>query len=362
MSKRNINIPNRKLEEFSDLAINSTIDNITNSSKEEFNNKQKEISNYPNNNNNNDFISINEDIADDSKNINDNENIESLYEQLIKANEAIQLLNQENFDLKQVIENKDSIISEYEETFRKTTQKMLNIQKINENLKNEVHILKQNNYEYQKNKDIKNIDNLNNNQYLLNSINDIKNNLGIIEENYIQKISEKEDIINKLNYDLQINYDYKNQVNNLLNQIYCENNDLKTKICCLLKEKEILLNEKEKDHNEIIKLNEILKNIDYFKNNNIISELKKENKEKENNYINMLKNQEKEYILQISTLQRAIVEREKEIEVLKEKYQDIIMKLNIDNESLRNKIYSIENLPIKNKNQLICDNNIKNKS
>ena len=191
MSKKYENIPSRKLEDFSDLAINSTKDNKNNSSKEEFNTKQKEILNYPNNNNNNnDYISINENNTDDSKNINDNDNIESLYEQLIKANEAIQILNQENFNLKQVIENKDSIISEYEETFRKTAQKMLNFQKINENLKNEINFLKQkqNNYEIQQNKEIESIDNLNNNQYLLNSINDIKNNLGIIEDNYIQKI------------------------------------------------------------------------------------------------------------------------------------------------------------------------------
>ena len=171
---------------------------------------------------------------------------------------------------------------------------------------------------------------------------------------------EKENIINQLNYDLQINNDYKNQINNILNQICCENNILKTKICCLVKEKEILLNEKEKEHNEIIKLNEILNNNDYVRSNDIINDLKKEIEEKENNYENILKNQEKEFILQISKLHRAIVEREKEIDELKEKYQNIIMKLNLDIESLRSKLNYVENLPLKNNIKLIYDdkNNI----
>ena len=341
MSKNDDIIHHRKLEDLSDFGINSTKGYADYSSKDKLINKQKKILNYPNNNNNEDNINSINNSLDNSKNTND---LESIYEQLIQANEVIQILNQENFNLKQTIENKDSIISEYEETFRKTAEKLINFQKINENLKKEINILRNNNkYNYGKEKE-----NFDNNQYLLDSINDIKNNLGVIEDNYNIKIMEKENIINQLNYNLQINKDYKNQINNILNQIVCENNILKTKICCLVKEKEILLNEKEKEHNEIIKLNEILNNTDYVRSNDIINDLKKEIEEKEINYENILKNQEKEYILQISKLHRAIVEREKEIDELKEKYQNIIMKLNLDIESLRCKLNYVENLPLKN--------------
>ena len=102
------------------------------------------------------------------------------------------------------------------------------------------------------------IENINNSQYLLESINDIKNNIGMIEDNYEQKIIEREDIINQLNYNLQLNNDYKMKVNHYLDSIYSENDYLKIQICVLLKEKDILLNQKEKDHNEIIRLNKIL--------------------------------------------------------------------------------------------------------
>ena len=346
-------IHHRKLEDLSNFGINSSKGNVDYSSKEELINKQKEILNNSNNINNEDNINSINNSLNNSKNTN---NLESIYEQLIQANEVIQILNQENFNLKQTIENKDSIISEYEETFRKTAEKLINFQKINENLKNEINILKKNNnYNYGKDKE-----KFDNNQYLLDSINDIKNNLGVIEDNYNIKITEKNNIINQLNYDLQINSNYKNQINNILNQVCCENNILKTKICCLVKEKEILLNEKEKEHNEIIKLNEILNNNDYVRSNDIINDLKKEIEEKENNYENILKNQEKEFILQISKLHRAIVEREKEIDELKEKYQNIIMKLNLDIESLRSKLNYVENLPLKNNIKLIYDdkNNI----
>lgn len=356
MSENNGNINYRKLEDLTDFAANSEKEDIIiPSSKEEIAYDAKESLNYRDNNNNNDNLNIIKNNTNTDNLNNTNDNLESLYEKLIEANDALQTLNQENYNLKQVIENKDAIIADYEDTFRKTAEKLINFQKINENLKNEIRTLKQNNYNSEKDKEN---EIHNNNQYFLDSINEIKNNLSLIEDNYNQKINEKEDIINKLNYDLQINCDYKNHIDNAMNQICYENNILKSKICCLLKEKEILLNEKEKEHEEIIKLNEILKNIDYVKDNNYISELKDELKEKENNFKNMLKNQEKEYVLQISNLHRAIAEREKEIDILKEKYQDIIRKLNLDIESLRKKINSIENLPCKNNFQLICcDNN-----
>ena len=334
MSKKEDFIPHRKLDDFSDLGINSTRDNII-SSKEDF------INNQSNNNTRN----IN-DIDDNSHKT--DTNLESLYEQLIQANERIQFLNQENFNLKQIIENKDSIISEYEETLGETADKMIKLQNINENLKSELDMIKLNNNENE---------NIPNNQYLLDSINDIKYNLDLIENNYNQKIIEKENIINDLNYNLQMNNNYNNQTNDILNSIYSENNMLKNKINCLLKEKEILMDEKEKNHNEIIKLQEIINSSDYLKNSNLVKELEIEYQEKENNYINMLKNQEKEYILQISNLHNVVIEREKEIDNLKEKYQNVIMKLNIDNESLRNKLNCIENLPIKNNIGLIYDNN-----
>ena len=345
MSKKDDYIQNRKLEEFSDLGINSTRDNIYNSSKEEsrkdyimdYNERSLQKNNYSYKRNIN--IEANENPTSNSKK--ETEPPQSLYEQLVQANEAKQSLHHENFNLKQVIKNKDSIIYEYEETIKKAAEKIIKLQKINEKLKRQLKVEKQNTNAYE-------IENINNNQYLLESINDIKNNIGMIEDNFEQKIIEREDIINQLNYDLQLNNDYKMKVNQYLNSVYSENDYLKTQICCLLKEKEILLNQKEKDHNEIIRLNKILLDNPNDKNIIKVDKIKKEYEEKERQLIFEVNNKEKEFVLQSSNLHRAIVEREKEIDDIKEKYQDVIMKLELEIEGLKHRLNAIENAPIKN--------------
>jgi hypothetical protein len=359
MSKKEDFIHHRKLEELSDLGTNPIRDDFIPNANE---NLQQEAINEPKEiiqNNENENENINENINEKNINIISNNNnnnnnsntiedLESIYDQLLRANERIQFLNQEVFNLKQVIDNKDSIIAEYESTLQDTTEKMIRLQDYNDVLKNKLNSIQQNNYGYEK-------DNINNNQYFIDSINDIKNNLGLIQDDYNQKIMEKEEIIHKLNYDLEQSHDIRIQINNILNSIYNQNEILNTKLSCLLKEKEILLNEKEKDHNEIIRLNEILINSENVKNINDFDNLKKNYEEKENKYIIMLKDQEQKYVEEISNLHRYIVEREKEIENLKEKYQDVITKINLDNERLRNKINYIENLPISNRDQLIID-------
>ena len=112
MSKKDDFIQYRKLEEFSDLGVNSTRDNIYNSSKEEskkdyiidHNERSLPKNNYKRNIN----IETNENPTIDSKK--ETETTQPLYEQLAQANEKIQSLHQDNFNLKQVIQNKDSII------------------------------------------------------------------------------------------------------------------------------------------------------------------------------------------------------------------------------------------------------------
>ena len=139
MSKKDDSSHYRKLEDLSDLGVNSTRDNIIYSSKagskKENTHEQNDLltnqnknnveENLNTNNNNNSYINTKSTI----------ENLESIYEQLIHANERIQFLNQEVFNLKQVIENKDAIIAEYESTLHQTTEKMVKLQQINENLK-----------------------------------------------------------------------------------------------------------------------------------------------------------------------------------------------------------------------------------
>ena len=340
MSKKKF-IHYRKLEDLSDIGINSTKDNnIFNSSKEESKKDltlSTELDINTERNNSNPNITTNENITENSKKT--NEITESMYDQLILAKRKIQFLSQENYTLKQVIVNKDLIISEYEETLKETAEKMIKLQKINEQLNNELNLMSLNNSMFQ-NENI----NINNNQYLLDSLKDIKNNIGLIENNYNQKLIEREELINQLNYDLQINNDYKKKINSYLNSIYDENNYLNTQICCLLKEKEILLAEKEKEHNEIIRLNELLNNKPDEKRNFITNEIKKEYEEKEIKLENMLKKQEKEFVQQISNLHRCIIEREKEIDNIKEKYQDTVMKLNLEIEDLKLKLDSFKNL------------------
>ena len=186
------------------------------------------------------------------------------------------------------------------------------------------------------------------NRYLLESVNSLKLQLNCIANDYNKKINEKDYLIGKLNFDLQKSYEIYNSLNqdmeNNLKFLEKENNGLKTKINMLSNEKDILLDEREKNHNEIISLRD--KIINYTNGQNIANI--KDLESKQNEFYSKFQNKEKKYIEDILKLHQAIVKREEEIDSLKEKYNEIVRNLQIENEGLKKRVNNIKYAPEKN--------------
>ena len=91
-------------------------------------------------NNSNSNIDINFDLLK----TNTNEKILQLNEELSNSKEKIKNLSKENKSLKKIIDDKDKLISEFEEVVLKSKEKFNKLQKINNALKEEVIILKNN--------------------------------------------------------------------------------------------------------------------------------------------------------------------------------------------------------------------------
>ena len=234
--------------------------------------------------------------------------------QLFMSLDKIKYLTQENLSLKQIIKNKDKIISDFEHLSKQFKEKFLKMDKINDFLKNKL---------LNKNEKI-NI-NSNNVKDLIETFNNIKEDLNKIEKDYNQKLKEKDEIIEKMKTELfYIHNEYKNlssvleEMNKyILNSDY---NELKNKINDLMKENEFLEKQNENREKRIIDLQK--KNEQFF------------NEEKDiNSNINMgadddlivtFKNQENEYVKTITMLQNRIIDKDKEIQMIKEEFNKII--------------------------------------
>ena len=234
--------------------------------------------------------------------------------QLFMSLEKVKYLTHENLSLKQIIKNKDKIISDFEQLSKQFKEKFLKMDKINDFLKNKL---------LNKNEKI-NI-NSNNVKELIDSFNNIKEDLNKIENDYNQKLKEKDEIIEKMNTELlYIHNEYKN-LSNILEEMnkYIMNsdyNELKNKINDLMKQNEFLEKQNENREKRIIDLQK--KNEQFF------------NEEKDiNSNINMganddlivtFKNQENEYVKTITMLQNRIIDKDKEIQMIKEEFKKII--------------------------------------
>ena len=187
------------------------------------------------------------------------------------------------------------------------------------------------------------------NRYLLQSVSELKIQLNSIENDYNNKIAEKELTISKLNNELKKSYEINNSLNedmkNDLKLLEKENNELKIEINLLCNEKKVLLNEREKSHNEIISLRD---KISHFTNGCNHEANIKEIENKQNEICCKYQNMEKKYIEDTMKLHQAVVKREEEIDTLKEKYNEIIRNLQIEIEGLKNKINNIKYSPEKN--------------
>ena len=232
---------------------------------------------------------------------------------LILSLEKIKYLTQENLSLKQVIKNKDKIISDFETLFRQFKGKFIKMDNINQSLKNKLmgknNINKEINIEYNK-KD------------LLESFNIIKEDLNNIENDYKKKLKEKDEIIEKMKEELiYIHNEYKNLsdiLEKMNNYIMKTNyNELKNKINDLLEEKEFLIKQNEKREKRIIDLQKRNEQI-------LVNEEENENISNNDDLIVTFKNQENEYVKTINMLQNRIMEKDQEIQMIKEEYNKIL--------------------------------------
>jgi len=245
-----------------------------------------------------------------NKNINLNVKSNKNSAPIISALDKIKFLSQENAYLKKVISDKDKIISDFTELFEQSREKFIKLQKANIFLKNKLQNMNINNFEVD-------IDNNNDQDNLLLSFKEIKKDLIKIEKDYYVNLEEKNHIIENMEKEMiHIYNEYKNlsmvieKMNeSVINSNYSESNNM---IKNLMQEKSKLI-QKIKQNEKIIKELEI-KNQE---NENIIAS---DNQE----LLFNVKNQENKYVKTINLLQNRIIDKDKEIQMIKEAYNKIL--------------------------------------
>ena len=238
----------------------------------------------------------------ENENIN-NKNIEdvkfSLFSKINKNSSQLQIIiekykyvKKENAYLRKVIKDKEKIISDFAILFQQFKEKFKKFEEINQMLKAK----------------------------LLNKYrNEKEENKNFLDNNYNIKLKEKDEMLEKMNEELiYMHNEYKNLTNNLEKINNCIHDvdyiELKNKI-----------NELSKENNYLIKQNE--------KREKRIIDLIKKNENEENDNINFntndellvtFKNQENEYIKTINMLQNRVIEKDKEIQMIKEEFKNIL--------------------------------------
>ena len=230
--------------------------------KDFIDNNNKEIENNFEQNSN----VLNENIGGDAENLKFTiyQKLSDASNQLIQAKEQIKFLTQENSSLKNIIANKDKIISDFEELSLQSKYKFEKMENIIRNLKRQ---LQQKNINIDmNNNDIKiceenNMIEKKRNDELIYNLQNIQDDLDNIENDYQKKLKEKDCCIEQLNCEIINIYQEYIKLSDVLEELNylvknSDYNELKTEFNCLLREKEILLREKERNHNEIITLRE----------------------------------------------------------------------------------------------------------
>ena len=256
------------------------------------------------------YETFNDNKEKDKELLRDNniENIKSsIYSQINQNSSQQQILlekykslKKENLYLKQIIKNKDKLISDFAILFQQFKDKFIKFEEINQTLKRK----------------LKDHD-------LLNKNENWKENITRIENDYNAKLKEKDKILEKMNENLiYMHNEYKNltnnieQVNNYI--LSADYNELKNKIKELLREKEILIQQNQKREKRIIDLIKMNETEQKEKDGNEINEMNNDE------MIITFKNQENEYIKTINMLQNRIIDKDKEIKMIKEEFKKIL--------------------------------------
>ena len=238
----------------------------------------------------------------ENENIN-NKNIEnvkfSLFSKINKNSSQLQIITEkykyvkkENAYLRKVIKDKDKIISDFAILFQQFKEQFKKFEEINQMLKAK----------------------------LLNKYrNEKEENKNFLDNNYNIKLKEKDEMLEKMNEELiYMHNEYKNLTNNLEKINNCIHDvdyiELKNKINELSKENNYLIKQNEKREKRII---DLIKKNDNEENDNI-------NFNANDDLLVTFKNQENEYIKTINMLQNRVIEKDKEIQMIKEEFKNIL--------------------------------------
>ena len=238
----------------------------------------------------------------ENENIN-NKNIEnvkfSLFSKINKNSSQLQIITEkykyvkkENAYLRKVIKDKDKIISDFAILFQQFKEKFKKFEEINQMLKAK----------------------------LLNKYrNEKEENKNFLDNNYNIKLKEKDEMLEKMNEELiYMHNEYKNLTNNLEKINNCIHDvdyiELKNKINELSKENNYLMKQNEKREKRII---DLIKKNENEENDNI-------NFNTNDELLVTFKNQENEYIKTINMLQNRVIEKDKEIQMIKEEFKNIL--------------------------------------
>ena len=223
----------------------------------------------------------------------------SLFSKINKNSSQLQIITEkykyvkkENAYLRKVIKDKDKIISDFAILFQQFKEKFKKFEEINQMLKAK----------------------------LLNKYrNEKEENKNFLDKNYNIKLKEKDEMLEKMNEELiYMHNEYKNLTNNLEKINNCIHDvdyiELKNKINELSKENNYLMKQNEKREKRII---DLIKKNDNEENDNI-------NFNTNDELLVTFKNQENEYIKTINMLQNRVIEKDKEIQMIKEEFKNIL--------------------------------------
>ena len=340
-------IPHQNLEDperiiaNSKLVANDIFANSTNNFRAS-NHPTKEQNDYIENTNkeidNNFEQQISNDMGGDTENLKFTiyQKLSDVSNQLIQAKEQIKFLTQENSSLKNIIANKDKIISDFEELSLQSKYKFEKMEMIIKNLRKElqkqgVNINSINN-EMKISADNNSIIEKNRNDELIYNLQNIQDDLDNIENDYQKKLKEKDCCIEQLNCEIINIYQEYIKLSDVLEELNylvknSDYNELKTEFNCLLREKEILLREKERNHNEIIKLREkcLQKPCSCGNEQGKINEV-----------MNIFNIKEKKYLDEIESLKKNLREKIIEIEELQKEEEEIVREYELRIENIMN--------------------------
>lgn len=275
-------------------------------------------------------------LKQEVKNAKTNKEISSIKNQIYDD------LNSISSQMNQVKDNYSRLMEEnqyLQEQIKQNEEKLNQYEQIVNDLKNKFHAIEDESDQLQqklietKEKTKKTIEN--NNNIFLSSLNEIKDQINQIEVDYKNQIKDKSNQIKQLNKQIEEASNENFQMNKTATEFSehskKENDDLKCRINCLLKEKEILIHEKQMDEVQIQDYQNQIDNQIFKKNKQRIS---KQNQQ----YLDNIKDK---YQNEVALLQKSIAEKELQIEKNKSHFLDIVSQLKNEYSFLQEQLNAI---------------------